>query len=120
MCVSSLLLLPTPVFFVFVVRRGVGDSSAVLPNALYSYCEDDAFATGVTVWSSDNYVYGVTLECANVTATCAPPNYPVNLIEEGTTRATIIGVYTALFGQSISDCPGFLTRLDSRRMIRLQ
>lgn len=53
----------------------------LLPDTSGSYCGDGTFATGVTVWSSDGFVYGIVLECAYLTATCAPPNYPANLLE---------------------------------------
>ncbi|CAM9344753.1 unnamed protein product, partial [Laminaria digitata] len=36
---------------------------------------------GLTAWASGTYVYGVMLECAYVTTTCAPLNYPANLLE---------------------------------------
>lgn len=67
----------------FLVQREVGDSSAVVPDTAYSYCNDDSFATGATVWASVNYVYGIVLECAELTATCAPPNVPASLLDSG-------------------------------------
>lgn len=60
--------------------RDFDDDDVVLPGTLSASCGDNAFATGVTVWSSDIYVYGVMLECADVTSTCAPPNYPMDLL----------------------------------------
>ena len=59
----------------------------LLPDISGSYCGDDTFATGVTVWSSGGNVLGIVLECAYVTDTCAPPNYPTGLVE-GTVRTS--------------------------------
>lgn len=71
-----------PLFFSLVPRE-VDDSSAVMPDTAYSYCEDYSLATGVTVWASAKYVYGIILECAALTATCAPPNAPDSIFDSG-------------------------------------
>lgn len=59
----------------------------MLPDISGSYCGDDTFATGVTVWTFAELVLGIVLECAYVTDTCAPPNYPSDLVE-GTVRTS--------------------------------
>lgn len=58
------------------------DDEEVLPSISASYCDSGAFATGVTVWASSSFVYGVRLECAAVADTCSPPGYPASLVED--------------------------------------
>ena len=66
--------------FAVFCGRVFSDDDVVLPGTSSAYCGSDAFATGATVWASTNFVYGVTLECAAVTDTCYPPNYPTSTI----------------------------------------
>lgn len=68
--------------FVFFLRT-FGEDEEPLQGLSGSYCGDSTFATGVTVWASSNFVYGVRLECAAITDTCAPPSYPASLVEGG-------------------------------------
>ena len=62
------------------MRRDFDDDDDVLPDIQNSSCGNESYATGATVWSSDSFVYGVMLECADLAETCAPPSYPTNAI----------------------------------------
>ncbi|CAM9257462.1 unnamed protein product [Laminaria digitata] len=79
----------TDIVFSWKGPFGLNDAADVLlPDASFSTCAAGSFAAGVTVWSSTNFVYGVSLECAYVTASCAPPDYPANLLEGGSDSGT--------------------------------
>lgn len=45
----------------------------VLPDKSFSSCGNDSYATGVTVLSLTRYVYGVVLECGDVTEDVRTP-----------------------------------------------
>lgn len=77
-----------------------------------SNCDSGEYATGMTVWASDAYVYGITLECVAVTDTCVPPNYPASLQEGASSESDIALVEHSLMhskyktGAALRDCIG--------------